>query len=205
MKPIFFVLVLFVVFKSSAQDAYTKELQQYQYQQNLRFHNRETSPLTASDFKTFKALDFYTINAKYRVTATLKKEANPILFEMPTTTNRKALYIRYGTLTFNIDGQEHTLYVYQNKDFDRDIQYKNYLFLPFRDATSGVDSYGGGRYIDLLTTDEKPDGTMVIDFNKSYNPYCVYNPDFSCPITPKENTLAVAIKAGVKDYKAKKD
>ncbi len=75
--------------------------------------------------------------------------------------------------------------------------FENYLFLPFTDLTNGNGTYGGGRYIDL----EIPKGdTMVIDFNKSYNPYCAYNGKYSCPIPPKENDLNIAIKAGVKNY-----
>ena len=75
------------------------------------------------------------------------------------------------------------------------------MFLPFTDKTSGEGSYGGGRYLDVLTTDEKQDGTIVLDFNKAYNPYCAYSDRYSCPLTPKENTLSVAIQAGVKAYK----
>lgn len=201
MKNTILILFLFFAFKVDAQDAYTKEIMNYQYQQNLKFHDKETSPLTAKDLKTFSALNFYKIDEKYKVIATLSKEKKPSIFEMPTTTSRKPLYIKYGTLTFTLDGKEHQLSIFQNKDFGRDPQYKDYLFLPFTDKTSGTGSYGGGRFLDVLTTDEKPDGTIVIDFNKSYNPYCAYSPRYSCPITPKENTVSVPIKAGIKAYK----
>ena len=167
----------------------------------MEFHNKETSPLTAKDLKTFEALEFYKIDQKFKVTAKLVKEKDPVIFEMQTTTTRKPLYIKYGTLTFTLEGKKQTLTIYQNKDFDRDPQYKDYLFLPFTDKTSGNGSYGGGRYIDVLTTDENADGTITIDFNKSYNPYCAYNSKYSCPLTPKENTVSVALKAGIKAYK----
>ena len=98
-----------------------------------------------------------------------------------------------------MDGKEQELNIYQSQDFDRDPTYKDYLFLPFTDATSGQGSYAGGRFLDVLTTDEK-EGTMLIDFNKAYNPYCAYSGRYSCPITPKENHLTVAIRAGVKAY-----
>ena len=74
----------------------------------------------------------------------------------------------------------------------------DYLFLPFTDLTSGVDTYGGGRYIDQKI----PEGnSIIIDFNQSYNPYCAYNPRYSCPIPPPENDLLIEIMAGVKDFK----
>ncbi len=201
MKNSVFLLFLFMAFGMNAQDAYTKEIMTYQYEQNLKFHNKDTSPLSAKDIKTFSALSFFKIDKKYKVTAQLVKEKDPVIFEMETTTNRRPLYIKYGTLTFTIDGKKQSLTIYQNKDFGRDPQYNDYLFLPFTDKTSGDASYGGGRYLDVLTTDENKDGTITIDFNKSYNPYCAYNSNFSCPLTPKENTVNIALKAGVKVYK----
>ena len=75
---------------------------------------------------------------------------------------------------------------------------KNYIFLPFTDMSNGKTSYEGGRYIDL----EVPKGDeLIIDFNQAYNPYCAYNPKFSCPIPPKRNHLDTFIEAGVKKYK----
>lgn len=203
MKKLVLVFFFLSSFLTVAQDAYTKEIMKYRYEQNLKFHDKGTSPLKAKDLKKFKALSFFKIDEKYKVNAKLVKEKNPEIFEMPTTTDRKPLYIKYGTLYFTIDGKEQQLSIYQNKDFDRSPVYKDYLFLPFTDKTSGSESYGGGRYIDVLTTDENPDGTITIDFNKSYNPYCAYNDRYSCPITPKENRVTVALRAGVKTFKKK--
>ncbi|WP_321538818.1 DUF1684 domain-containing protein [Flavobacterium piscinae] len=72
------------------------------------------------------------------------------------------------------------------------------MFLPFTDLTSGIESYGGGRYIDLKIQEGK---IWTIDFNQAYNPYCAYNEKYSCPIVPEENDLKVEIKAGVKAFK----
>ena len=75
--------------------------------------------------------------------------------------------------------------------------YEDYLFLPFLDETNGLESYGGGRYINVRI----PEGdTMIIDFNKSYNPFCAYNDKYSCPIVPRENYLKTRIEAGVKGF-----
>jgi uncharacterized protein (DUF1684 family) len=201
MKNYILVLLLFSFFNSNAQENYTKKIKNYQYKQNLTFHDKETSPLTGEEFKSFEALEFYEIDEKYKITAKLVKEKDPVIFEIQTTTNRKPLYIKYGTLTFTLDGKEQRLSIYQSKEFNKDPQYKNNLFLPFTDQTSGEESYGGGRYIDVLTTDERLDGTIILDFNTSYNPYCAYNSTYSCPLTPKENRVSIALKAGVKKYK----
>ncbi len=80
-----------------------------------------------------------------------------------------------------------------------DPTYKNYLFLPFTDLTSGEESYGGGRYIDLETTDIF-NNKVIIDFNKAYNPYCAYASGYNCPIPPRENDLPVAVKAGEMNF-----
>jgi uncharacterized protein (DUF1684 family) len=116
-------------------------------------------------------------------------------FEMKTSTDRKPLYVKYGEVLFMIDGKELKLNVYKNIELSKKPGYKDYLFLPFSDLTSGNESYVGGKYIDLRI----PKGdTIVIDFNTSYNPYCAYNHKYSCPKVPLENDLNIEIKAGVK-------
>jgi uncharacterized protein (DUF1684 family) len=200
MKNICTFFLTMIAFTSVAQDTYTKDILSYRYEQNLKFHDKATSPLTKEGLKEFTALSFFKVDERYRIIAKLEKTVDATIFEMPTTTARKPLYIKYGTLTFMLDGKEHQLSIYQNKDFGKDPQYRDYLFLPFTDKTSGTASYGGGRFLDVLTTDEKADGTIVLDFNKAYNPYCAYSGRYSCPITPKENAVSTAIKAGVKAY-----
>jgi uncharacterized protein (DUF1684 family) len=79
-------------------------------------------------------------------------------------------------------------------------QYKDHLFIPFTDATSGEGTYESGRYIDLDIKDIT-DNKFTIDFNKAYNPYCAYvTGRYNCPIPPVENRLAVAIRAGEKAF-----
>ncbi len=199
MKNILLLFSFLILTSSCAKDTYEKEILNHQYKQNLKFQDKSTSPLTEEGLKEFEALNFYTIDEKFRVVATLTKTPDALVFGMPTTTSRKPLYKKYGILTFTIDNKEHQLNLYQSQDFNREPTYRDYLFLPFTDTTSGQESYAGGRFLDVLTTDEK-EGTIVIDFNKVYNPYCAYSGRYSCPITPKENHLNVAIRAGVKAY-----
>jgi uncharacterized protein (DUF1684 family) len=116
---------------------------------------------------------------------------------MKTSTDRKPLYVKYGELSFTIDDRDLKLNVYKNIELSKKEEYKDYLFLPFSDLTSGKESYIGGKYIDLRI----PKGdTIVIDFNTSYNPYCAYNHKYSCPKVPLENDLNIEIKAGVKKF-----
>lgn len=177
-------------FDRSSVEAFQKEL-------NTNFANPQKSPLMEEDQKDFKALDFFPITEELAVTATFIKSKGEKSFEMKTTTNRLPLYIKYGELHFTIDGKPFKLDVFQNLDLIKKKGYKDHLFLPFSDLTSGNESYIGGRYIDL----KKPKGkTILIDFNKAYNPYCAYNYKYSCPIVPLQNDLNIEIKAGVKKF-----
>lgn len=173
---------------------------EYQQKENAIFKDATKSPLKKKDLKKFKGLDFFPVDSAFIVIANLTKTKNAPTFEMATTTDRKPLYKEYGVLNFKIRGKDFKLTIYQNQDNLASEEYKNHLFLPFTDNTSGEDSYGGGRYMDVMTTSEKPDGTIQLNFNNTYNPYCVYNEIYSCPLTPRKNHLDIEIKAGIKNF-----
>ena len=174
---------------------------EYQQKLNESYKDGSKSPLKKKDLKDFKGLEFYPVDTTFIVTASMTKTKNAAAFEMATTTDRKPLYKEYGILTFRLKGIDCMLTIYQSQDDLRDEKYKYYLFLPFTDYSSGNGSYAGGRYMDVMATDEKPDGTIVLNFNNTYNPYCAYNEKYSCPLTPRQNHLPVIVKAGVKVFK----
>jgi uncharacterized protein (DUF1684 family) len=172
-------------------------VEKFQKDLNAEYADAKTSPLLAEDLAHFKALDFYPINEKSFVVAQFIRTEDEKPFEMPTSTTRKPLYVKYGEARFQLEGRELKLNIYRNIELSKKEEYKDYLFLPFSDLTSGKESYIGGKYIDLKI----PTGnTIVIDFNQSYNPYCAYNYKYSCPKVPLENDLAIEIKAGVKKF-----
>lgn len=174
-----------------------KSAEKFQTEINAEYADAKTSPLTAEDLATFKSLDFYPINEKFFVTATFVRTDKEKPFGMKTSTERTPTYVKYGEVHFTIDGQPLKLNVYKNIELSKKKEFKDYLFLPFSDLTSGNESYIGGKYIDLKT----PKGnTIAIDFNTSYNPYCAYNHKYSCPKVPLENDLSIEIKAGVKKF-----
>lgn len=170
---------------------------EYQQKLNASYKDASKSPLKKKDLKGFKGLDFFPVDSIFIVIATLVKIANAPTFEMATTTDRKPLYKEYGTLNFTLKGKACELTIYRSQDDLRDEKYKDYLFLPFTDATSSNESYGGGRYMDVMTTSENRDGTIELNFNNTYNPYCAYNDKYSCPLTPRKNHLDIEIKAGI--------
>jgi uncharacterized protein (DUF1684 family) len=142
---------------------------------------------------------FFPIDSNYRITCRFDKIVDTKGFIMTTSGARRDVYIKYGKLSFTIHDTSVQLFIYQNKDFLRTTDYKDYLFLPYTDNTSGYESHDGGKYLDLIIADIKKN-IVIIDFNKAYNPYCAYSSDYSCPIPPKENTLPVSIRAGEMEY-----
>jgi uncharacterized protein (DUF1684 family) len=199
MRTIFILLVLIASEISIAQDisAAIEEIAAYQAEQSEEFKNPETSILEPKDLDHFEKLDYYPIDLKFVVEAKFVRTPDEKPFLMPTTTDRLPEYVKYGEVHFEIDQKKLSLNLYQNTTPSEDPEYKDYLFLPFTDLTSGDGSYGGGRFMDAYI----PDGeTIVLDFNRSYNPYCAYNPRYSCPIPPQENDLMVRVEAGIKAY-----
>ncbi|HHS96145.1 MAG TPA: DUF1684 domain-containing protein, partial [Phaeodactylibacter sp.] len=142
-------------------------------------------------------------DAKYKVNCRFEATPNAKPFEMATYSGNVKTYIQYGILHFEIDGKKHQLSIYRSPMLMRIEAYANHLFAPFKDATNGVTTYGGGRYIDLEIGHIK-DNKVVLDFNKCYNPWCAYSSGYNCPVPPRENHLSIAIEAGEKNYKGKK-
>jgi uncharacterized protein len=143
---------------------------------------------------------FYPVDASYKVVAAVQKLDGEKFFPMATSSGITKQAIRYAKLTFSLDGKEYVLYGYQLSMLLETEKYKNDFFIPFLDGNSGDESYVGGKYIDFSTTDITADKKLVIDFNRSYNPYCAFRAGYNCPIPPKENTLEIGIRAGEMDF-----
>ncbi len=175
-----------------------QEILNFQNKTNEEFKNPETSPLPDKYRKDFLGLDFFPPDTNYVVKAKLVRTPEALPFLMPTTTDRKSEEVVFGIAYFSLNGKEHQLEVYQNKELMLEEEYRDYLFLPFTDATNGTETYTGGRYLDLRI----PSGDIIIlDFNRAYNPYCAYNKKFSCPIVPGVNDLKTPVRAGIKAFK----
>ncbi len=141
-------------------------------------------------------LSFFPLSTAYIVSARLERYPDPEVISLPTSADVAAEYHVYGRLSFELRGQPHTLDVFRTTRTQLPEEYRNLLFLPFRDATSGVDTYGGGRYLDLrLPVTEE----VVLDFNKAYHPYCAYVTGYACPVPPPQNYLEQRVEAGVRN------
>lgn len=176
---------------------YEMHVIQEREEKDAAFLNPEESPLPQEDIPDFDGLDYFPVDEKYRVEAKLELTGDTSSIEIRTNTDRTPKYRRYAVATFTLEEDTLQLTLYQSVDLMDDPDYQNYLFLPFNDTTNGVETYGGGRYLDLKTNSKD---SVIIDFNKAYNPYCAYNAKYSCPIPPDENNLKIQIRAGEKAF-----
>jgi len=158
------------------------------------FFQSASSPLLAGDREKFKGLDYYPVNPELRFQVRLQRYSSPKTIRMATNTGDIRSGLLYGFFDFTVADQECRVQVYRLEEaFSQPA-----LFIPFLDATSGVETYEGGRYLDLT---ENTSGMYDLDFNRAYNPYCVYNPEYSCPSPPKDNALQAPVRAGEKKYR----
>jgi len=178
-----------------------QEILDFQQELNKEYKDPETSPLPDRYRKDFEGLDFFEPDTNYIVKAKFYRTPEALPFLMPTTTDRKSKEVLYGTAHFTLNGKNHQLEIYQNQELMQQEKYRDYLFLPFTDETNGEETYTGGRYIDLTIPNSN---SIVLNFNKAYNPYCAYNKKYSCPLVPSVNALQTKVIAGVRAFESDK-
>jgi uncharacterized protein len=169
------------------------ELDDFRAAKDAFFRDDSRSPLTREQRGSFDGLAYFPETDALRVRGSLTTDGvdtgEPIV--MQTTTGGQQEYRRAGIVRFQVDDEAAQVTLFSPPEMDE-------LFLPFRDSTSGRETYGAGRYLEVDPPDER--GHVVVDFNLAYNPYCAYNPEWSCPIPPGENWLAVPIRAGERTF-----
>jgi uncharacterized protein len=163
----------------------SSELAEFRASKDHFFGHDPRSPLTPDHRRKFKGLTYFPEDCALVIKAKIDRKVQPGVVQMETTKGQVQNYHRYGLVGFQIDGQATQVTLYA-------ADHAHELFLPFRDATSGKETYGAGRYLDLHAHGDE----IVIDFNYAYNPYCAYNPDWNCPLPPAENWLKLPIRAG---------
>ena len=162
------------------------ELETFRVEKNEFFASHPQSPLGHEQQEVFKGLNYFPENDSLRLEVKVDEFPTRDRFEMQTSTGDIQPYEKFGKFQFVVDGEEAELTIYQSE---------HGFFLPFVDSLAGKETYPAGRY---LEPEPLPGGRFLVDFNIAYNPYCAYNEMWSCPITPSENRLKVAIRAGEK-------
>lgn len=170
---------------------YADEISEWRAEKDRYMRESSQSPLPPEKRASFAPLNYFAVDESYRVAAALKLIRSDEAIEMDTSDGKKRRMRRVGTLEFTLKGQALTLTAFVDAS-ENDMRR---LFVPFGDLTSGTETYPGGRYLDL---DRTATGVFDLDFNRAYHPFCLYNPDYVCPIPPKENRLTLPIRAGEK-------
>jgi uncharacterized protein len=163
-------------------------LEQFRKEKDRFFRHDHQSPLTREQKRTFTGLKYFSENPSLDLEVTVEEFPAKDEIEMQTTTGDVQTYRRFGRFDFEVDGQPASLTIYE-----ADYGY----FLPFVDSLANKETYPAGRY---LEPEPIGDGKFRVDFNLAYNPYCAYNENYSCPLTPFENRLKVPIRAGEKIF-----
>jgi uncharacterized protein (DUF1684 family) len=166
-------------------DQYLTAIQDLRKQKDNFLKTDKESPI--KDKTTFIGLKYFEVNPNFKVIGKLDKFASDQTINISMTDGSAEEYEAYGNVSFEIEGKKYALKIFKTPEGN--------LFLPFKDLTSNKETYGAGRYLDFGVNDVK-NNQIEIDFNKAYQPYCAYNETFTCPITPAENFLNLALKVG---------
>jgi len=185
------IVILLVTVNAKGQQAYIQNLKAFRAD-----YVSTHEVVKGKDKKYFR---FFAIDSLYRITGVFDKLEDSTGFTMKTSGTITKQYYKYGKVRFSLRDTILQLFIYQSKDLMKTAKYKDYLFIPFTDLTTGDETYGSGRYLDFAI-DSIKNNTLVLDFNKAYNPYCAYASGYHCPLPPKENFLKMAIVAGEKVF-----
>ncbi|MBL7977885.1 MAG: DUF1684 domain-containing protein [Bacteroidetes Order II. Incertae sedis bacterium] len=184
-------LSLLVVGCEKQLSAYEQAILQNRFEKDSALRNPKTRVLRPQDIPNFKGLKYFEVNSAYRfVVPLLPTENNRVVRMKERITEKEREYKCAGVVALKFPEGEQRLLVFKLEEEPPDI-----YWIPFRDATSGKETYGGGRY---LSARKISGNSLVVDFNEAYNPYCDYNPDYICTLPPAENKLSIPVSAGEK-------
>ncbi|HZC07559.1 MAG TPA: DUF1684 domain-containing protein [Ktedonobacterales bacterium] len=178
---------------------YIVAVNEYRARKDEAFGSSPDSPINQDERDRFSGLSYFPPDPAYRVLASVVPFAEQAVVQLGSTKGDVRPQLRFAELHFTLSGQDLRLTGYQDVDPDNG----NELFVPFRDATTGKETYGAGRYLEV-EVEQGADGKLsaTLDFNLAYSPWCAYNVAYSCTLPPVENTLPIAIQAGERTYEA---
>ncbi|WP_440772378.1 DUF1684 domain-containing protein [Natronorubrum sp. DTA28] len=180
-------------------ERWREELESKRAEKDDFFAEHPQSPVPPEERDGFDGLEYFDPDATYRVTATVERHDEPDVVLMDTTAGREMRYLRVATLEFELDRDDEDLAdgTYELAAYQLESPNEEPLFVPFRDKTTGQQSYDGGRYMELSPDRDLDSGDeLVVDFNLAYTPFCAYSETFDCPLPPEENWLEITIPAG---------
>ena len=178
-------------------DGYVADLRANREEKDDFFAEHPQSPIPPEHREAFSGLDYFDPDPDYRVAASVTAHDDPDPVPMEATAGNEVRYVRIVTFGFDLGGEAVELHGYKQRPEDDEEA----VFVPFRDKTTGQESYRGGRYLELHPENDLADGDVVtLDFNLAYSPFCAFSDTFSCPLPPEENWLDVAVRAGERGW-----
>ena len=184
--------------KSVEADDWEKRIEMERKQKDRFFVSHPQSPLPRQHRRAFRGLAYWPPNPDCRFELTFFEYYDKEAIEVADTVGQKRRLWRWGQFRFELAGEQRALEVYKGDPIEERF------FVPFRDETSGKESYGAGRYLDLEPERHlTEEGKWIVDLNEAYNPWCAYSENYVCPFVPPENWLEVPIRAGEKQYPLK--
>ena len=187
------LIVISMVINSLMVNDYSINIAKIRKEKDEHFKDSEQTPIIETE--KFRGLIYFDVKPKFKVIAKIKRVDSISYIKILRNDGKLTNYKRYAYATFLLDNIEHRVVLLKQED---QLEDDKSLFLPFTDLTNEKETYKSGRYIDLHVSENEK--TIEIDFNLAYNPYCVYNYKYSCPIPPRENFIQASILAGEKNY-----
>ncbi|PQJ34501.1 hypothetical protein BSZ35_07735 [Salinibacter sp. 10B] len=187
------VLLLSGCGDGSASQSYEQRIMQARVQRDMQMREKE-SVLPPNRRADFRGLDYYGVDSTYRFVTPLQRLEQPDTMMLAENTGRIRAQVRIGRVTIPLPSGNKTLTVFRGASDDP----RGRFWIPFADETNGNGTYEAGRYVDLA---QAPNDSVVVDFNRAYNPTCAYNPEFACPLPPDGNRIDAPIPVGEKTPK----
>jgi uncharacterized protein len=179
-------------------EEWKKKVETARKHKDFFFASHPQSPLASTHRIQFKGLAYWPPDLNYRFILELIENDVKETLQVNDTAGQTRKFLCWGTFHFQVDGLQCLLEAYKSGPEE------NRLFIPFRDETSGKQSYGAGRYLDLDQEQHVLDnGKWILDFNEAYNPWCAYSDAYACPFVPAQNWLKAPICAGEQKYPLK--
>ncbi len=186
------IMIYSLVFKNTPD--YIGSILEHRTEVDTFMGSSGDSPLHDTLKSNFQGLNYFEIKEGFKVKAHLDKIPDRQTLILGTSDGATQEYVKYAYAKFNLSDTSLQLLVLKSED----DQGESYFFIPFSDLTSGEQTYGGGRYLEIPFSNDKQ---LDIDFNLAFSPYCAYSAKFSCPLPPAENHLQVAITAGERNFR----
>lgn len=181
----------------AAESSYEQQVMQDRVQRDMQMREK-TSVIPPGRLDAFQGLDYYPVDPAYRFVVPFAEQASPDTVMLAENTGRIRPQVRVGRVTVPLPSGDARLAVFRGASDDP----RGRLWVPFADVTNDDSTYAAGRYVDLTRAEGD---SVIVDFNRAYNPTCAYNPEYACPLPPKQNRLEVPIPAGEKTPKFRGD